>query len=135
KHSTANTHPNDLLQWWNEIEVSELEQLAEANFRHIEQVPFKEGFLLKKEMATESRNLSTGHFIIYFPKKDLVTNHAFQVLESLTATTALWISREDAIVKTEIRLRNEFIWGLTKAPRDIDEGMISQAKLFGYNLE
>src|SRR5699024_5467836 len=61
--------------------------------------------------------------------------HAFQVLESLTATTALWISREDAIVKTEIRLRNEFIWGLTKAPRDIDEGMISQAKLFGYNLE
>src|SRR5699024_10170882 len=43
KHSTANTHPNDLLQWWNEIEVSELEQLAEANFRHIEQVPFKEG--------------------------------------------------------------------------------------------
>ena len=131
----ASANPNELLESWNDIEVSELEEWTTTNARHIQQVPLKDGYLLKKEITTESRSLSIGHFIIYFPKKELLTEHAFQVLESLTATTALWISREDAIVKTEIRLRNEFIFGLAKEPKKIDDNMISKAKLFGYNLE
>ena len=65
----------------------------------MQQVSYNDGYLLKKEITTESRSLSIGHFIIYFPHRKFLTNHAFQVLESLTATTALWISREDAIVK------------------------------------
>src|SRR5690625_2836243 len=58
-----------------------------------------------------------------------------QVMESLSAATALWISREDAIVKTEIRLRNDFIWGLAKNSQMSEDANIqSRAKLFGYNL-
>ena len=132
----ASADPHELLRLWNEIEISDVDEeyFTESNYRHIQQVPFHDGYLLKKEITTESRSLSIGHFIIYFPKKESLTDHAFQVLESLTATTALWISREDAIVKTEIRLRNEFIWGLAKAPQTIDDNMISKAKLFGYDL-
>lgn len=132
----ASADPHELLRLWNEIEVDDIEErdLKESNYRHMQQVSYNDGYLLKKEITIESRSLSIGHFIIYFPHRKLLTNHAFQVLESLTATTALWISREDAIVKTEIRLRNEFIWGLAKEPKTIDDNMLSKAKLFGYDL-
>lgn len=131
----ASADPHQLLQSWNDIEVSDIDPLTLSNTRHIQQAPFLDGILLKKEITTESRRLAIGHFIIYFPKKIFLDEHELQVLESLTATTALWISKEDAIVKTEIRLRNEFIFGLAKEQKVIDDTVISKAKLFGYNLE
>src|SRR5699024_6503491 len=74
-------------------------------------------------------------FIILLHHNHLLTPIAYQILESLTAATALWISREDAIVQTELRLRNEFIWGLAKTPQvTSDENLHSRAKLFGYKL-
>lgn len=131
----ASANPDALLKAWNDIEVSDEKPLIVSNARHIQQVTHNDSLLLKKEITTESRRLSIGHFIIYFPEKTFLNEHELQVLESLTATTALWISKEDAIVKTEIRLRNEFIFGLAKEPQEIDDTIISKAKLFGYNLE
>src|SRR5699024_10522896 len=77
-----------------------------------------------------------GFFILYFFDEQLLTPIAYQMVESLTAATALWISKEDAIVQTELRLRNEFIWGLAKKPQDTtDENLRSRARLFGYQLD
>src|SRR5690625_917198 len=80
--------------------------------------------------------LPKGDFTIFIKDRRSFSDSALQVLENLSAATALWISREDAIVKTEIRLRNEFIWGLAKTPNSVMEKNIqSRARLFGYRLD
>lgn len=127
--------PETLIRLWSAMEVDEEVDMDESSFRHIQKVPYKDGYLLKKEITSGSRNLAEGYFIILLPEREYLTNSALQVMESLSAATALWISREDAIVKTEIRLRNEFIWGLAKTDgMSLDRNVQSRAKLFGYNL-
>src|SRR5699024_7339535 len=109
--------------------------MGESAFRHIQEVPYEDRDILKKEITSGAQKLLQGYFILLMRYKTLLTPIALQVMESLTAATALWISREDAIVQTEIRLRNEFIWGLAKNPQmKPDENIQSRAKLFGYNL-
>lgn len=107
----------------------------DSAFRHIQQAPFEQGYILNKELTSGTFHVGQGNFIIILHEKDSLTTNTLQVLESLAAATALWISREDAIVKTEIRLRNEFIWGLAKTPQmNMDQNMQSRGKLLGYNL-
>ncbi len=133
KSSSAN--PEEIIRLWHTLEINEEVNMDESAFRHIQKVPYKEGYILKKEITSGSRNLAEGYFIIIVKDKQSLSMSALQVLESLSAATALWISREDAIVKTEIRLRNEFIWGLAKTPDlSLDKNVQSRAKLFGYNL-
>ena len=127
--------PQELLDLWERLESSESVIIDESAFRHIQQIVYKDGYILKKEITSGTRNLVQGYYIILMRHKTLLTPIALQIMESLTAATALWISKEDAIVKTEIRLRNEFIWSLAKTSQDIpDENIQSRAKLLGYNL-
>lgn len=131
----ASADPEEMIHLWNTLEVNEEIDMDESSFRHIQKVPYKEGYLLRKEITSGSRNLAEGYFFVLLRERSFLTDMALQVMESLSAATALWISREDAIVKTEIRLRNEFIWGLAKTPHmSVDKNVQSRAKLFGYNL-
>ncbi|MEI3604284.1 PucR family transcriptional regulator ligand-binding domain-containing protein [Pseudogracilibacillus sp. SE30717A] len=135
RFKSSSVNPEEIIRLWHTLEINEKENMDESAFRHIQKVPYKEGYMLKKEITSGSRNLAEGYFIILVKDKKFLNNSALQVLESLSAATALWISREDAIVKTEIRLRNEFIWGLAKTPdMSLDKNIQSRAKLFGYNL-
>src|SRR5690625_2624867 len=128
--------PEEIIHLWKLLEGNKEVDLDESAFRHIQKVAYKDGYLLKKEITTSTRSRTEGYFIVQLPDKGLLTNSMLQVMESLSAATALWISREDAIVKTEIRLRNDFIWGLAKNPQmKLDENVQSRAKLFGYNLK
>lgn len=128
--------PERLLELWQNLAESGQVILDESAIRHIQKLPYKDGMILKKEITSGARNLVQGYFIILLRHVNLLTPVAYQVLESLSAATALWISRADAIVQTEIRLRNEFIWGLAKNPQvTSDENLHSRAKLFGYQLE
>ncbi len=132
---STGVNAEEIIRLWYTQEVNDESNINESSFRHIQKVPYKEGYLLKKEITSSSKNLAEGYFIICLRDRKLLTNSALQVFESLSAATALWISREDAIVKTEIRLRNEFIWGLAKTPHmNLDKNVQSRAKLFGYNL-
>lgn len=127
-------HPDDYINLWYDAE--EVEENYLGTFMQYYSIKGNAGSLIKKEITSGTKNLTQGYFIIYFEKERNLTYYDRQVLESLAAATALWISREDAIVKTEIRLRNEFIWGLAKTPNmAYDENLLSRAKLFGYQLE
>src|SRR5690625_3880372 len=110
--------------------------MDESAFRHIRKIEYNDGYIIRKEITSGGRNLPQGYFIILMDDKSLFSNIALQVIDNLSAATALWISREDVIVKTEIRLRNEFICGLAKAPHSVMEKNIqSRLRLFGYRLD
>lgn len=129
------TDPDYLIQLWDELEKNKKVQFDETASRHIQQIKYKGSYLLKKEISAGEGKMAQGSFIVLFPKGAKLTKNVLHTLENLSAAVALWISREDAIVKTEIRLRNEFIWGLAKNEKmTIDDNTHSRAKLFGYNL-
>ncbi len=129
-------NPQEVIDIWestqHDAEVIE-DDLA---FRHIKSVLCEKGYMLHKEITSGTIHVAQGYFLVILHNQDKLTANVLQVLDSLSAATALWISREDAIVKTEIRLRNEFIWGLAKTPqKDVDESIRSRGKLLGYQLE
>src|SRR5699024_7697775 len=104
-------------------------------FRHTQRTDYRDGYMIKKEITSSTHNLVQGYYIIWMPDRDMLNPMALQMMESLTAATALWISREDAIVQTESRLRNDFFYSLAKTPQAIpDDNIQSRAKLLGYNL-
>lgn len=109
-------------------ELSEYEQL-----HHMQKLEHDGTALLQKQIF--SGDNSQGNFIILFKKKFELTETDLPIIEHLAAAAALWISRENAIVETEIRLRNEFIWSLAKLPDFPRENIHSRAKLYGYNLK
>lgn len=132
---TGKGNPDELIKKWEDIaEKAEVIE-DDSAFRHIQRASLENGYILKKEITSGTLHVPQGNFIIVLQDKKWLTTNTLQVLESLSAATALWISREDAIVKTEIRLRNEFIWGLAKNPQiSIDKNVYSRAKLLGYHL-
>lgn len=127
--------PKALLTLWNELEKSAGVTKVESEFRHTQRIDYKDGYMIRKEIASGTHNLVQGYYIVWMPHRKLLSPIALQIMESLTAATALWISREDAIVQTETRLRNDFFWSLAKTPQAIpNENIQSRAKLLGYNL-
>src|SRR5699024_12672471 len=93
------------------------------------------GYMIKKELTSSTHNVVQGYYIISMPDRDMLNPMAPQMMESLTAATALWISREDAIVQTESRLRNDFFYSLAKTPQAIpDDTIQSRAKLMGNDV-
>src|SRR5699024_12686263 len=103
---------------------------------HIKSAPYQDGYILKMEITTGTIRVARGYFIILLHEQNQISANVLQVLDSLSAATAVWLSREDAIVNTEIRLRNEFIWGLTRTAQvNLDESIKSRGQLLGYHLD
>lgn len=128
--------PQEVVDIWKSVEDNAEVIEDDLAFRHIESAPYQEEYILKKEITTGTIRIAKGYFIILLHEQNRLTANALQVLDSLSAATALWLSREDAIVKTEIRLRNEFIWGLARTPQiNLDESIKSRGKLLGYHLD
>jgi len=107
------------------IESSTID-IAEVNGRH----------LIKKEVVTNTDQLGGGFFLIDLEKDTPLDSSTIQRIESLASATAIWLSREDAIVKTELRLKNQFIWELAKSKDvTIDDKAQARASLFGFQLD
>ncbi|SEM10695.1 purine catabolism regulatory protein [Mesobacillus persicus] len=68
------------------------------------------------------------------PVDSFLTNYIVTVLEHSTTTIALWLSRKNAIEKTEMRLRSDFVLELAKGNIHSWNQANSRAKLLGYNL-
>ncbi|MGM8211462.1 PucR family transcriptional regulator [Virgibacillus sp. W0430] len=132
---SGHSNPEEMIALWNELERNKEVHMDESLSRHIQKVKYKGRYLLKKEISAGDGKMAQGSFIVLFPERARLTKGVLHTLENLSAAVALWISREDAIVKTEIRLRNEFIWSLAKNGNvTIDDSIYSRAKLFGYDL-
>lgn len=134
--SSAVKRPKDLIQLWkkhaqkNNIIKKEIDSFA------VEKISYKDGYLVKKEIATNVEQISEGYFIIYFQDEKGLQMSALQTIESLAGATAIWLSREDAIAKTELRLKNQFIWDLAKSTDVVfEEKAQTRANLFGFQLD
>lgn len=128
-------NPTELLELWDKLEESTAHEVAESEFRHMQKYEYEGGIIFKRDITSTIQNTVNGYFIIRMRDKALLTPTALQAFESLSAATALWISREDAIVQTETRLRNDFIWNLAKSEKKMSEkNILSRAKLLDYNL-
>ncbi|MFD1036916.1 PucR family transcriptional regulator [Virgibacillus byunsanensis] len=126
------TDPEEMIALWEKARQNEDIMIDELVPQHIETTQYDGKNILKKDIS--AGGMSQGSFIILFPESVRITGNVLHILEYLSAAAALWISREDAIVKTETRLRNEFIWNLAKTPGYLNENIHSRAKLIGYNL-
>lgn len=128
--------PKELIQLWkksarkNKVIKEEIETFV------VEKAPYRSGYLVKKEIATNVEQISEGYYIIYLPDKEALRTNALQTIESLASATAIWLSREDAIVKTELRLKSQFIWDLAKSSDVVfEEKAQTRANLFGFQLD
>lgn len=128
-----NTADKKLITLW-ETEYNKKERTSEDN-NQLKLIRYQNYIIFKKDVSMETGQIGESSFIMQLNKNEELTPGIFQIIESLSAATALWISREDAILKTELRLRNDFIWNLANTPDIvIDNHIKSRAKLFGYKL-
>ncbi|WP_163969451.1 PucR family transcriptional regulator [Oceanobacillus halotolerans] len=122
----------DLLELWRNVKQDESISIEEPVDRHIEKAQYGKQHMVKKKIS--AGGINRGGFIILLPEGEEITGNVLHILEYLSAAAALWISRQDAIVKTETRLRNEFIWNLAKTPGYLTDQIHNRAKLMGYDL-
>src|SRR5699024_10824239 len=102
----------------------------------VEKIAYNDGYLVKKEIQTNVEQISDGYFIIHFHDKNALQTSTLQTIESLAGATAIWLSREDAIAMTELRLKNQFIWDLAKSADVVfEEKAQTRANLFGFQLD
>lgn len=134
--SSAIERPEDLIQLWNQLAEEKPVINKEIDTFSVEKMAYKDGYLVKKEIQTNVEQISEGYFIIYFQDKESLQVNALQTIESLAGATAVWLSREDAIAKTELRLKNQFIWDLAKSSEVVfEEKAQTRANLFGFQLD
>src|SRR5699024_11614093 len=62
-------------------------------FRHIKSAPYQDGYILKKEITTGTIRVARGYYIILLHEQNKISANVLQVLDSLSAATALWLSR------------------------------------------
>ncbi len=123
-----------LLNLWESVTGNSDFEVTEYA-HHLKMIKYQNYNILKKDVSMDTGQIGESGFILRLNKNEELTPGIFQIIESLSAATALWISREDAILKTELRLRNDFIWNLAKTPDIVIDNQIkSRAKLFGYKL-
>lgn len=135
KSSTVQFPEERLDQWKKASHENETSKQRFESYQ-LEKVPYQNGYFIKKDIDTNVEQISEGYYIIYFPDHISLDVNQIQTIESLASATAVWLSREDAIVKTELRLKNQFIWDLAKSKEVVhDEKAQTRANLFGFQLD
>lgn len=134
--STHVNYPEEVIELWERYEQNKQVVKGDNASFHVEKVPYQNGYLVKKEVASNIDQMGDGYFISIFKFHEDVNNNSLQTIESLAAAIAVWLSREDAIVRTELRLKNQFIWDLAKS-KDVvfEEKSQTRANLFGFQLD
>lgn len=132
---SASIKPEVMIEQWEKL--IETAKYMPSTVHHLQKIIDGDDIYLKKQIqSTTTSALTEGYFIIKLSAENFSETELINALESLSAATALWISREHAIVTTEVRLRNEFIWGITNNDlQSQDPDVQSRSKLFGYNLD
>lgn len=67
--------------------------------------------------------------------EEFLTSDKELMLQHAATSAALWFQRENTIKETEMRLRDDFVWGLAKDEVDSWDITDSRAKLLGFNID
>lgn len=80
-----------------------------------------------------------GYIYVMLPSDTAIdsylTPYRVTILEHAATAIALWLSRKNAIEKTKINLRSDFVQELAKGNFISSEQAYARAKLLGYNLK
>jgi purine catabolism regulator len=131
-----------LLKFWkentqNEIHWEPLEltnKITQTNIRYTlwEQVTFL-------QVNITSATILQGYILLAIPEnstlEDFFTDDKDLLLEHAATSAALWFQRDNTIKETEIRLRDDFVWNLTKNQTESWDIITSRAKLLGFDIE
>ncbi|WP_078553362.1 PucR family transcriptional regulator [Bacillus alkalicellulosilyticus] len=91
--------------------------------------------LIQLPIFQEQQRIQGYLFVVSVNQSPRLTNTVVNVLEHAVTASALWFLRENAIEETEMRLRDDFVWSLTKDVFDSIEKVRERARLLGYVLE
>lgn len=86
----------------------------------------------------ETANTLHGYLAFELPQEipieHFLSNGEEYLLDHAVAALSLWFQRENVIYETELRLRDDFVWSLTKAEQVWDL-VLSRAKSLDYHVE
>jgi purine catabolism regulator len=90
------------------------------------------------QMMIQSAREIQGYLIVGVKKRDDVNvkgnPSTLQLLEHAATAVALCFLRENTILETEMRLRDDFIWSLAKGTIKSWDHILSRSKSLGYNV-
>lgn len=91
------------------------------------------------QVIISSANIVQGFLLLSLPQdttlEEFFTNDKDLLLEHAATSAALWFQRDNTIKETEIRLRDDFVWSLTKDQIESWDIITSRAKLLGFDIE
>ncbi len=73
-------------------------------------------------------------FVVAVNQSPMLTTSVVNILEHGVTASALAFVKENAIEETKMRLRDDFVWSLTKAPLQSLDQSKERASLLGYDL-
>src|SRR5690625_3907331 len=77
RKKSASVNPDQMIHlWYNNFEANEEMNVDKSSFFHMQKLPYHDGYLLKKELTSGTRNTTQGYFIILFRHKKLLSNNA-----------------------------------------------------------
>jgi purine catabolism regulator len=90
------------------------------------------------QVSIRSAHLIQGYLLLTLPQNTqlntFLTNDIELILEHAATSSALWFQRENTIKETEMRLRDDFVWSLTKDKGESWDIKTSRSKLLGFDL-
>lgn len=90
------------------------------------------------QVTIRTAYLNQGYLLFSLPPDSelhhFLSNDLELLLEHAATSFALWFQRENTIKETEMRLRDDFVWSLTKDRIESWDIVLSRAKLLGFDL-
>lgn len=91
------------------------------------------------KISIQSTQLIQGYLLFSIPPDTSIefylSTEIKAMLEHAATTTSLWFQRENTIKETEMRLRDDFVWSLTKEDVEPWEVVQSRAKILGFHID
>jgi len=117
---------------WEPIELADITTQTDIRF-----VQWENEILI--QVLISSANNIQGYLLLSLPQntslEEFFTNEHNLLLEHAATCTALWFQRTSTIKETETRLRDDFVWSLTKGNTESWEVLTSRAKLLGFKID
>jgi purine catabolism regulator len=133
---------NNLLKLWEKHSSSSLSWKLIKHAHHSSKTEIQWLELSSENMlkiSIQSTQIIQGYLLFSIPPDTSIelylSNEIKAMLEHAATTTSLWFQRENTIKETEMRLRDDFVWSLTKEDVDSWEIVQSRAKMLGFHID
>lgn len=134
--SASVENPEKIVERWNELASSQNIYTEHMSSFSIEVVDYEDGYLLKKQVASNVDHIGENYFLCLVRKRMNLNVELLQTIDSLAAAAAVWLSREAAVLKTELTLNNQFVWELANTKDAVyDEKSETRAHLCGFKID